>query len=131
MCSRPRCLANERWPLPSPAASSRRPDEVGAGAVAVVVDGLLDPVAVGIELGADVGERVPLRRVLERQGHDVVGPHVDVLGVAEVGHLAHVDVVEDVGRALHVLGRGEPGRVAALVQDGAAGEVERQAQAEA
>ena len=106
-------------------------DEVDAGAVAVVVDGLLDPVAVGVELGADVGERVPLRRVLQRERHDVVGPHVDVLGVAEVGHLAHVDVVEGRRVAVHVLGRGDDRRVAALVERGAAREVERQAEAEA
>ena len=56
-------------------------DQVDAGAVAVVVDGLLDAVAVGVELGTDVGEGVPLRRVLQRQRDDVVGPHVDVLGV--------------------------------------------------
>ena len=42
-----------------------RSDEVHAGAVAVVIDGLLDAVAVGVELGADVRERVPLRRVLQ------------------------------------------------------------------
>ena len=46
-----------------------RSDEVDAGAVAVVVDGLLDAVAVGVELGADVRERVPLRRVLQRERH--------------------------------------------------------------
>ena len=108
-----------------------RSHEVDAGAVPVVIDGLLDPVAVGVELGADVGERVPLRRVLQREGHHVVGPHVDVLGVAPVLHLAHVDVVEGGGVALHVLGRREDGRVAPLVQGSAAGIVERQAQAEA
>ena len=41
------------------------PDEVDAGAVAVVVDGFFDPVAVGIELPANVRERVPLGRVLQ------------------------------------------------------------------
>ena len=114
------------------AASSLRADEVDAGSVAVVVDGLLHAVAVGVELGADVGERVPLRGVLQREGHDVVGPHVDVLGVAEVGHLAHVDV-EEGGRRCRPCPRSgaSDGRVAALVQRGAAGEVERQAQAEA
>ena len=108
-----------------------RPDEVGAGAVAVVVDGLLDAVAVGVELGADVGERVPLRRVLQREGDDVVGPHVDVLRVAEVRHLAHVDVVEDVRRCRPCPRSARHRRVAPLVQGGAAGEVERQAEAEA
>ena len=90
-----------------------RSDEVDAGAVTVVVDGLLDSVAVGVELGTDVGERVPLRRVLQRQGHDVVGPDVDVARVPELVHLAHVDVVEGVGCAPHVLGRREDRRVAA------------------
>jgi len=107
------------------------PDEVGAGAVAVVVDALLDAVAVGVELGADVGQRVPLGGVLQGERDHVVGPHVDVLGVAEVGHLAHVDVVEDVGVALHVLGRGQAGRRSPLVEDRPAGEVEREAEAEA
>ena len=130
MCSRPRWRANPRCPLPSPLASSDGPDQVGAGPVAVVVDGLLDAVAVGVELGADVGERVPLGRVLQRERDDVVGPDVDVLRVAEVRHLAHVDVVEDVRRAVHVLGGGEARGMAALVQGGAAGEVEREAEAE-
>jgi hypothetical protein len=98
--------------------------------VAVVVDGLLDTVAVGVELGADVGERVPLGRVLQREGHHVVGPDVDVLRVAEIGHLAHVDVVEGGRVAVHVLGRRDDRGMAALVEDGPAGEVERQAQAE-
>ncbi len=109
----------------------RGSDQVDAGAVAVVVDGLFDPVAVGVELGPDVGQRVPLGRVLQRQRDHVVGPHVDVLGVAEVGHLAHVDVVEDARVALHVLGRRQPRRRAPLVEGGAAREVERQAEAEA
>ena len=131
MCSRPRWRAKLRCRPPSPAASSLGPDEVDPGSVAVVVDGLLDAVTVGVELGADVGERVPLRRVLQRERDHVVGPDVDVLGIAELRHLAHVDVVEGRGIALHVLGRGETRRVPALVQDRAAREVERQAQAEA
>ncbi len=107
-----------------------RSDEVDPGAVPVVIDRLFDPVAVGVELGTDVGERVPLRRVLQREGHHVVGPHVDVLGIAVVLHLAHVDVVEDGGMAIHVLGGRERGRGPALVQGGSTGIVERQAQAE-
>src|SRR6476660_4839461 len=42
-----------------------------------------------------------------------------------------MDVEEDAWVALHVLGRREGGRMAALVQRDAPGEVERQAQAEA
>ena len=42
------------------AATTRRvrggPDQVDAGAVAVVIDRLLHAVAIGVELGADVGE---------------------------------------------------------------------------
>ena len=97
-----------------------RSDEVDAGAVAVVVDGLLDPVAVGVELGTDVRERVPLRRVLQREGHDVVGPHVDVAWVAPLVHLAHVDVVEGVGVALACPRSARGRRVPPLVQRGAA-----------
>ena len=109
MCSSPRWWAKRAVAAAVARGVVARADEVDAGAVAVVVDGLLDAVAVGVELGADVGERVPLRRVLQREGHHVVGPHVDVLGVAEVGHLAHVDVVEGAGVAVHVLGGREPG----------------------
>src|SRR5207302_7311528 len=46
-------------------------------------------------------------------------------------HLAHVDVVEGCGIALHVLGRRQLRGVPPLVQRGAAGIVERQAEAEA
>ena len=106
-----------------------RPDEVDAGAVAVVVDGLGDAVAVGVELRAHVRERVPLRGVLQPERDLVVGPDVDE-GVVALAHLAHRDVVEDLGGAVHVLGRREARRVAPLVERGAAGEVERQAQAE-
>ena len=106
-----------------------RPDEVDAGAVPVVIDGFLDAVAVGVELGARVRERVPLRRVLQPERHLVVGPHVDVTRAAVLRDLALVDVVEDLGIAVEVFGRREARRVAALVQRGAAGEVERQAEA--
>ena len=74
-----------------------RPDQVDPGPVPVVVNRLFDPVAVGVELGADVGERVPLGRVLQGEGHHVVRPHVDVLRVSPILHLAHADVVEGVG----------------------------------
>ncbi len=131
MCSSPRWCAKARWAPPSPRASAPGADEVDPGAVAVVVDGLFDTVPVGVELGADVGQRVPLGRVLQRQGHDVVSPDVDVLGVAPVLHLAHADVVEGGRLALHVLGRGDHRRVTALVQCGPARIVERQAEAEA
>ncbi len=92
-----------------------RSDDVLAGPVAVVVHRLLDPVAVGVELGTDVGERVPLRRVLQRERHHVVGPHVDVARV----HLAHVDVEERVRVPVQVLGRRQDRRVPSLVQCGA------------
>ena len=108
-----------------------RTDEVDPGAVAVVIDGLLDAVAVGVELGTRVRERVPLRRVLQPERHLVVGPHVDVPRAAVLRDLALVDVVEDLGIAVEVLGRREARRVPALVQRGAAREIERQAQREA
>ena len=108
MCSRPRWWAKARWAPPSPARIGLRSDQVDAGPVPVVVDGLLDAVTVGVELGADVGQGVPLRRVLQRERHDVVGPDVDVLGIAEVLHLAHPDVVEGGRLAVHVLGGRRP-----------------------
>ncbi len=114
MCSKPRWWAKQRWRPPSPAGVGLRSDQVDAGPVPVVVHGLLDPVAVGVELGTDVGERVPLRRVLQREGHHVVGPHVDVAGVAPLVHLAHVDVVEGVriARACPRSARGPAGSAA-------------------
>ena len=127
MCSRPRCLPKLAWPQPSSAASGSRADDVLVGPVAVVVHRFLDAVAVDVELGADVGERVPLRRVLQRQRDVVVGPHVDVARV----HVAHVDVEERLGVAVEVLGRREARRATTLVQGGPAREVERQAEAEA
>ncbi len=131
MCSRPEVLGEGGVAGTVTGRVRGGADQVDAGPVAVVVHGLLDPVAIGVELGAHVGQRVPLGRVLQRQGDHVVGPDVDVLGVAEVGHLAHVDVVEGAGVALHVLGGRQPRWRAPLVEDGAAGEVEGQAQAEA
>src|SRR5204863_469602 len=59
-------------PTPVAARVGLRSDEIDAAAVPVVVDGLVDPVAVGVELGADVRERIPLRRVLQGEGHLVV-----------------------------------------------------------
>ena len=125
----PEVVREARVPGAVAAGIVARPDEVDPGAVAVVVDGLGDAVAVGVELGAHVRERVPLRRVLQPERHLVVGPDV-VEAVVALAHLAHGDVVEDLGIALHVLGRREARRVAPLVQRGAAREVERQAQAE-
>src|SRR5581483_9724951 len=79
---------------------------------------------------ADVGEAIPLRRVLEPEGDDVIGPDIDVARVAPVRHLAHMDVQEDVRGAVHVLGGSEDRRMPALVQRGPAGIVEGQAEAE-
>ncbi len=129
MCSKPRWWAKQRCVAAIPGGVGQRPDQVDAGPVAVVVDRLLDPVTVGVELGADVGQRVPLRRVLQREGHDIVCPHIDKTR-APLFHLAHVDVVEGAGVARHVLGRRQDRWVAALVQSCAARVIERQAQTE-
>ena len=132
MCSRPRWCAKQRWLPPSPAASGFGPTRSTPGAVAVVVDGLLDAVAVGVELGAGVRERVPLRRVLQRERHLVVGPHVDVTRARRTSgsrsggrcrRRSGLPSMSSVGARTR--------RVAPLVQRGAAGIVERQAQAEA
>src|SRR3546814_4062104 len=86
-----------------PGGVGGRPHEVGAGAVAVVVHGLLHAVAVGVELSADVGQRVPLRGVLQGERDHVVGPDVYVLRIAEVGPLGHGDVLEGGRVAIPVL----------------------------
>ena len=100
-----------------------RPDDVLAGAEAVVEDDLGLAVAVGVEQLADMGEAVPLRRVLQGHLDDVVADHVDQLRV-----LAG-ERVGDVGHAVALVGD-QARRVAARVDHGAAGIVERQAEAE-
>ena len=53
-----------------------RQDNIVAGAKAIVVDVLGYSVAVGVELGPDVAERVPLGRVLGPEQNRVVADHV-------------------------------------------------------
>ena len=55
--------------------------DVHAGPEAVVEDDLRHPVAVSVELLADMGQAGPLNRVLQSQQHRIVAQHVDVLGV--------------------------------------------------
>src|SRR5579884_2882415 len=100
-----------------------RPDDVLAGAVAVVEHDLRLAVAVGVEQLPDMREAVPLRRVLQRHLDDVVADHVDELRVLARQRIG------DVGHAVALVGD-QPWRVAARVDDGAAGVVERQAEAE-
>ena len=99
-----------------------RPDDVLAGAIAVVEDDLGLAVAIGVEQLADMGKAVPLRRILQRHLDDVVADHIDelrVLAVERIGHIGHAVA----------LVREKPRRMAARVDHGAAGIVERQAQA--
>ena len=100
-----------------------RADDVLAGAVAVVEDDLGLAVAIGVEQLPDMGEAVPLRRILQRHLDDVVADHVENCGSSRA------ERVGDVGHAVALVGD-EPRRVAARVDDGAAGIVERQLQAE-
>ena len=76
-------------------------------------------------------EGIPLRRVLRPERDCIVGPDVDILRIAEVLHLAHVDVVEHLWVAIHVFRRRDPGWMAPLVEHTAAGIVERQTQTKA
>ena len=99
------------------------PDDVLAGAVAVVEDDLGPAVAVGVEQLPDMGEAVPLRRVLQRHLDDVVADHVDqfrVLAGERVG---------DVGHPVALVGN-QARRMAARVDHRAARIIERQAEAE-
>jgi hypothetical protein len=54
-----------------------RADHVGARLETVVVERLGHTVAVGVEEAADMGERVPLRGVLQRQDHAIIARDVD------------------------------------------------------
>ena len=44
--------------------------------IAIVEAQLGNPVAIGIELVADVGKAVPLRRILRAQGHGIVAADI-------------------------------------------------------
>src|SRR5215469_13060241 len=90
-----------------------RPYDVFARPVAVVIDRLGDPVPVGVEHGALVDERVPLRRVLQPERHHVVGPDVDE---SRVNRVPGDNVEEGVRLILHVLGRPRDRGIPSLVQ---------------
>ena len=105
------------------AAIVHRPDDVLAGAVAIVEDDLGRAVAIGIEQLPDMREAIPLRRILQRHLDDVVADHVDqfrVLAGERVG---------DVGHPVTLVGN-QARRMAARVDDSAARIIERQAEAE-
>jgi len=66
--------------------------DVLPGAIAVIEDDLRLAVAIGVEQLPDMGERVPLRRILQRHLDDVVADHIDeprVLAVERVGDVGH------------------------------------------
>jgi hypothetical protein len=102
---------------------AHRAHDVLVGAVAVVVDALGDPVAVGVEPAPDVRERVPLRGVLQAQRDLVVADHVGRLRV----DLAQREVHERLAVAVR---RVEARRMAARVELVPARVVERERQAE-
>ena len=108
---------------PVAAGVGLRADHVGARLEAVVVERLGHAVAVGVEHAADMGQRVPLRRVLQRQDHAIVAGHVHEQRVDAVGQEVEAPAILVAGRREH---RGQ----AARVQHIAAREVEREAQAE-
>ena len=100
-----------------------RRDHIGAGAIAVVEAGDLLAAAVEIEGRSDMGEAVPLRRVLRAHQHGVVADHV----AEEMRLGAHTRVEHRIAVAL---GRLQRRRKADRRQRPAAGIVERQAEAE-
>jgi hypothetical protein len=81
-------------------------EDVAAGAVAVVVDRFGDTVAVGVEQLADVGEAVPLRRVLQVHHHQVVADHVGVQRVVGDEPVVHVRLAVAHGRTKQPAGGG-------------------------
>ena len=97
------------------------PDDVLAGAIAVVEDDLRLTVAVSVEQLPDMGEAVPLRRILQRHLDDVVADYIQVARVLSAQRISHV------GHAITLVGN-QPGRVTARVDDSATRIVERQTQ---
>ena len=129
-CSRCRARAPTRSSAAAvPRRRRRRRAELGpttscAGAIAVVVDRLRHAVAVGVEHLADMGQAVPLRRVLQVQDRHVVADDVGAIGVRRPNsRIVHVRPAVAQRRPQHR-------RMAARVEHVAAGIVERQAQAE-
>ena len=100
-----------------------RADNVLAGAVAVVEHDLGPAVAVGVEQLTDMGEAVPLCRVLQRHLDDVVADDVDqfrVLAGERIGDVRHA--VAHIGE--------EPRWMAAGIDHVAARIIEGKAEAE-
>ena len=100
-----------------------RSGDVFAGTVAIIKDDLRRAVAISVEQLADMREAVPLRRILQCQQHLVVADDVDearVVAAERVGHVGHAVA----------LGRRQLGRIAARIDDGAAGIIQRHRQAE-
>ncbi len=100
-----------------------RSDDLGVGPEAVVVDAFGHTVAVGIEQRADMGQRIPLRRILQGQQHLVVAEHVERIGV----DLGQREI--DVGNVV-AIGGPKHRRMPAHVQRIAARQIEWQRQAE-
>src|SRR5579883_17533 len=97
---------------------------VPARAVAVVIDHLGNAVAIGVEELPDMGEAVPLRRILQRDDRDIVADDVGMARVVPAQRIVH-------HRLALAPRRFEAGRMAARVEKIAARVVERQAEAEA
>ena len=70
-----------------------RPDDIFTGAEAVVEHHLGLAVAVDIELRAHMGERIPLRRILQVHGHEVIAHDVDERGLSDRERVGHVRLV--------------------------------------
>src|SRR6218665_3900903 len=123
------CLLRERLdaqPMGSCSASPGvvRPDEVRARPEPVVVNSLRMAGSVHIEQMADMGKRIPLRRVLRVNEHGVVAQHI---GLAQ--RCIADRQIEHGPAGPHR--RRQPRRMTAWVQNIAPGKIQRQAKAEA
>ena len=98
-------------------------NDIVTGPIAVVKNRFRLAVAVGVEDAADVREGIPLRRVLQREQHEVVADHVG---------LHRVLLPHRVGEVLPAvaLRGGDARRMAPRIEHVAAGIVERQRQHE-
>ena len=100
-----------------------RSGDMFAGTVAIIEDDLRRAVAISVEQLADMREAVPLRRILQCHQHLVVADDVDEARVVAAERIDHV------GHAV-ALGRRQLGRIAARIDDRAAGIIQRHRQAE-
>ena len=105
-------------------AIDHRTDDVRAGTKTVVVAIDRLAIAVQVEILPDMGKRIPLGGILQGEQHLVVADHVQRGGIVATQREVHV------GTVTAAPGWRQHRRIAARIDDAAAGIIQRQRQAE-